>query len=124
MRDVLSKVLFMNDTPGANMEDARGEINVMLPSSAISVHFLFSEKLSGISGSSCDSHPTISLSRSDSGRGAGARRAFLLFELFEVRFVAIRDMRLRVLCFEVTRDRSFSSFRGPGLIETLDCLNQ
>tara|TARA_R110002060_G_scaffold59097_4_gene68993 strand:+ start:1620 stop:2006 length:387 start_codon:yes stop_codon:yes gene_type:complete len=52
MSDVLSKSLFIKDTPGANIEDARGEMNVMLPRREMSNHFRFSEKLRGISGSS------------------------------------------------------------------------
>lgn len=61
------------------------------------------------------------LSKSETGRGAGARRAFLLLD---VRFVAIRDNRLRVLVLLLRRDISLSSFRGPAFIETRDCLGQ
>jgi hypothetical protein len=90
----------MKDTPGANIEDARGEINVMLESKERISHFRESWKFKGISGSSCDSHPTIPLSRSVVGSGAGASRAFLLLD---VRFVAILESLLLVLDFVVTR---------------------
>jgi hypothetical protein len=99
------------------MEEARGEMKVMLESKAINSHFLDSGKLRGISGSSCPSHPTIPLSRSEVGSGAGASRAFLLLE---VRFVAIRDILLFVLDFVDTRWISDSSpdFPFPVLIDS------
>ncbi len=118
MRELLWKVLTIKETPGANMEDARGEMNVMLASKDIRNHFRRSGKLRGISGSSCDSHPTIPLSRSDSGSGGGARRAFLLFE---VKLVAIRDILLFVLDLVVTRCISLSSFAGLALMAAIDC---
>lgn len=40
-----------NETPGANILEASGEMNVMLASRPTSNHFLGSGKLSGISGS-------------------------------------------------------------------------
>lgn len=112
----------MNETPGANIEDASGEIRVMLASKPINSHFLDSAKFNGISGSSCDSQPTIPLSKSDSGNGAGSSRAFFL--LLEVRFVAIRDSLLFELDFVGTRSMSFSfsgiDFPGPALIDSID----
>lgn len=116
-RDELWNVVSMNETAGANIEEARGEMNVMLASKDMSIHFRLSGKLRGISGSSCDSHPTMPLSRSDSGRGAGARRAFLLLK---VRFVAMRDNLLLVLDFVVTlRISSSSTFSCGTFMEAL-----
>jgi hypothetical protein len=97
----------MNETAGANIDEASGEMNVILARSEIRNHFRFSAKLSGISGSSCDSHPTIPLSRSDSGRRAGARRFFLLLE---VKFVAMRERRLLVLVLVFIRWISSAPF--------------
>jgi len=114
MTDVLLKSLSMNETAGANIEDARGDINVMPARRERRSHFRASGKLSGMSGSSCDSHPTIPLSRSDVGRGGGARRSFLLLD---VRLVAIRDILLFVLDFVVTLWTSFLSFCRPALID-------
>lgn len=108
----------MNETPGANIDEARGEMKVMLPRREMSNHLRFSEKFKGISGSSCPSQPTISFSRSDTGRGAGARRAFLLLD---VRLVAIRDIRLRVLFRLFSLERSLPSVRGPAFMEAWDC---
>ena len=88
----------------------------MLASKEMSSHFLESGKLRGISGSSCDSHPTIPELRLDNGSLAGARRSFLLLD---VRTVAIRDNLLFVLALlavVVTR-RISSDFRGPALID-------
>lgn len=51
-RDELWNVVSMNDTAGANIEDARGEMNVMLASNDMRNHLRPSGKLSGISGSS------------------------------------------------------------------------
>lgn len=110
----------MKDTPGANIEDARGEINVMLESKESISHFRGSGKFSGISGSSCDSHPIIPLSKSVVGRGAGASRAFLLLD---VRFVAILDSLLLELDLVVNRWISDSSidFLEPALIDVVLC---
>jgi hypothetical protein len=88
-------------------------MNVILLINPKRSHLRLSGKLRGISGSSCDSHPTIPLSRSDSGSGEGARRGFLLLE---VRFVAIRDILLLVLDLVDTRRISFF-FPGPALID-------
>jgi hypothetical protein len=99
------------------MLDARGEMKVMDPSRAISIHFRESGKLRGFSGSSCDSHPTMPLSRSESGSSAGAMRAFLLLE---VRFVAIRDNLLFVLALVSTRSSpSSTGALGPALIDAV-----
>lgn len=87
--EVLSKSLFMKLTPGAKIDDAKGEMKVMAPRREMSNHFLDLAKLSGISGSSWDSHPTILLARSESGRGA-EWYSFCFFLLREVR-------RLRLL---------------------------
>ena len=103
--EVLWKVASMKLTPGANIEEASGEMKVILPSRAIRIHLRVSGKLKGISGSSCDSHPTRSLSRSDNGRGGGGRRAFLLLV---ARFVVIRDNLLLVLVFVLIRSMPFS----------------
>lgn len=81
-------------TYGANMEDANGEMKVILERRLNKSHFRDSGKLSGISGSVCDSHPTIPLSRSESGSFAGSSRAFLLRE------VSILDNRLLVLALD------------------------
>ena len=87
-------------------------------------HFFFSGKFKGISGSSCDSQPTMSLSRSDTGNGFGANFAFLLLE---VRLVAILDRRLFVLfklapvCTLSMSEVPFTSvLRGPALIDSID----
>jgi hypothetical protein len=104
----------MNDTAGANIEEARGEINVMLESNDIKSHFLVSGKLRGMDSSVWDSHPTIPLSKSDKSKGSGASRGFLLLG---VRLVAILDSLLFELDLEVTLWISFSSFREPALID-------
>ena len=90
----------------------------MLASREISSHFLDSGKLRGISGSFCDSHPTIPDSRLDSGSFAGARPSFLLLD---VRLVAIRDRRLLVLTLlaVVVVRRISSDVRGPALIDAM-----
>jgi hypothetical protein len=103
------------------MEDARGEMNVILASSDRINHFFFSGKFKGMSGSSCDSQPTVPLSKSDTGKGFGGSFSFLLFD---VRFVAILDSRLFVL-FKLapvcTRSMSVVSvLRGPALIDAVD----
>lgn len=100
------------------MEDANGEMNVMLESRPSKSHLRDSVKLSGISGSVCDSHPTVPLSRSVTGSFAGSSRALLLRVVSEV---AILDSRLFVLALDCTLSIAFSSidFRGPALIEAL-----
>jgi hypothetical protein len=116
MEEVLWNVSSMKLTAGANMEDASGEIKVMLDSKPRSKNLRDSGKLRGISGSCCDSQPTIPLSRSESGSLAGSRRAFLLLD---VRLVAIRESLLFVLTLELTRVIPWPSrdFRGPALID-------
>lgn len=91
---------------------------MMLASREIRNHFRDSGKLSGISGSSWDSHPTIPLSRSEVGRRAGSRRAFLLLE---VRLVAIRDNLLLALDWVLIREisRPSTHFSGPALIDAV-----
>ncbi len=118
MSEVLWKSVSMKLTAGANIEDARGEMNVMLASRERRNHLRLSGKLRGISGSVCDSHPTIPLSRSETGRGLGSRRGFLLRE---VRVVAIRDSLLLTLERVSVRWISCSSgpFEGPALIDAL-----
>lgn len=98
------------------MEDASGEINVMLDNRPRSKNLRDSGKLSGISGSFWDSQPTIPLSNSESGNFAGSRRAFLLLD---VRLVAIRESLDFVLTLELTLVISWPSrdFRGPALID-------
>jgi hypothetical protein len=115
-REVLWNVSSMKETAGANMEEARGEMKVMLDSKERSSHFLESGKLRGISGSSCDSHPTIPALRSEIGSFARVRRSFLLFD---VKFVAIRDSLLLVLALlAVVETRWISSdLRAPALID-------
>jgi len=110
----------MKDTPGANIEDARGEMNVILESRERISHFRESWKFNGISGSSCDSQPTIPLSKSEVSSGAGASRAFLLLD---VRFVAIFESLLLELDFVVTRwiSNSSNDFLGPALMEVVLC---
>lgn len=104
----------MKDTAGANIEEARGEINVMLESNDIKSHFLVSGKLRGMDSSVWDSHPTIPLSKSDKGKGSGASRGFLLLG---VRLVAILDSLLFELDLEITLWISFSSLREPALTD-------
>jgi hypothetical protein len=104
--DELWKSVSIKETAGANIEEARGEMKVMLESKAIRNHFLDSGKLRGISGSNCDSHPTMPLSRSEVGSLAGSRRAFLLLD---VRVVAIRDNLLLALDRVFIRPISCSS---------------
>jgi hypothetical protein len=96
------------------MEEAKGEIKVMLESSDIKSHFCVSGKLRGMDSSDWDSQPTIPLPRSDNGKGAGASRAFLLLE---VKFVAIRDILLFALDLEVTLWMPFSSFPERELLD-------
>ena len=90
----------MNETAGANIDDASGEMNVMLARSEMRNHFLLSGKFKGISGSSWDSQPTIPWSRSETGSGGGSRRFFLLREEM---LVAMRERRLRELDLVFTR---------------------
>jgi hypothetical protein len=104
----------MKDAAGANIEEARGEMNVMLESNDIKSHFWVSGKLRGIDSSDWDSHPTIPWSKSDNGKGSGTSRAFLLLE---VKLVAIRDSRLFADDLEVTLWISVSSFREPALLD-------
>ena len=92
--DVLWKSVSIKETAGANIEEARGDMKVMEESRDSRNHFRDSGKLRGISGSSCESHPTIPLSRSEVGRGAGSSR-FLL--LLVVRLADMRDSLLLVL---------------------------
>jgi hypothetical protein len=104
----------MKDTAGANIEEARGEINVMLESNDIKSHFLVSGKLRGMDSSVWDSHPTIPLSKSDKSKGSGASRGFLLLG---VRLVTIRDSLLFEPDLEVILWVSFSPFGEPALID-------
>jgi hypothetical protein len=115
---VLWKSASMKLTAGANIEEARGETKVMLASRERRNHLRLSGKLRGISGSSCDSHPTIPLSRSEIGKGLGSSLVFLLLE---VRFVAIRDSLLLTLERVFVRWISCSSmpFEGPALIDAI-----
>jgi len=108
----------MKETAGANIEDARGEMKVMLESNPSRSHLRESAKFRGISGSFCDSHPTIPLSRFEIGSFTGSRRPFLLRD---VRLVAIRESLLLVLTLEVTRwmDSLSSDFREPALMDAL-----
>lgn len=118
--DVLPNSSLMNDTAGANIEDARGEIKVMLASSPRRSHFFEFGKLSGIAGSSCDSQPTISLSRSETGMTGGGNRSFLDLE---VRLVAIRESFVLELALDFDRSRLSSlppaGLGSPPLIETI-----
>jgi len=93
-------------------------MKVMLESNPSRSHFRESGKFKGISGSFCDSHPTIPLSRSEIGSFSGSRRAFLLRD---VRLVAILESLLLVLTLETTRwmDSLSRDFRGPGLMDAL-----
>jgi hypothetical protein len=115
-KEVLLNVSSMKETAGANMEDARGDMNVILASNDKRSHLRDSGKLSGISGSSCDSHPTMPLSRSESGRSWGASLALLDFD---VRFVAIRDNLLFELDLVFIRSTPLPSvdFRRPALMD-------
>lgn len=97
--EVLPKSLFINDTAGANMDEASGDINVILDNKPSKNHFRESGKFSGMAGSSCDSHPTILLSRSDNGIFAASSLA-LLFRA--VRLVFIRESLLRPLAWVFT----------------------
>jgi hypothetical protein len=97
------------------MEEAKGEIKVMLESNEIRSHFFASGKLRGMASSAWDSQPTIPLSKSDKGNGAGASRAFLLLE---VKLVAIREILLFALDLEATIWTPFSSFPGRALIDS------
>lgn len=108
----------INPTAGANMDEARGEMKVILEIRPNRSHLRESGKFRGISGSSWDSHPTIPLSRSESGNLAGSRRAFLLRD---VSVVAIRDNLLLVLTLVLTRCMGSVSIdiRGPALIDAL-----
>lgn len=104
--ELLWKSASMKETAGANIEEARGEMKVMLASREMRNHFCLSGKLRGISGSVCDSHPTTPLSRSERGNLAGSRRAFLLLL---VREVVIRDNLLLTVDRVFTREMSSSS---------------
>ena len=105
----------MKETAGANIDEAKGEMRVMLERRDIKNHLRDSGKLRGISGSSWDSQPTIPLSRSEVGSWAGSRRSFLLLEVSPV---AIRDNLLlaldRLLIREISRPSA--SFGEPALI--------
>jgi hypothetical protein len=100
------------------MDDAKGEMNVMAERRLSKSHLRESAKLRGISGSVCDSHPTIPLSRSERGSFAGPRRGFLLRLVSEV---AILDSRLLVLALDCILSIEYASmdFRGPALIDAL-----
>jgi hypothetical protein len=100
------------------MEEAKGEMNVMLEIKPNNIHLRESGKLRGISGSSWDSHPTTPLSRSESGSFAGSRRAFLLRVVSDV---AIRDSLLFALALEPIRwiESPSVDFRGPALMDAL-----
>jgi hypothetical protein len=119
MKEELWNSAFMKLTAGANMEEASGEMKVMLEIRPSNSHLRESGKLRGISGSSWDSHPTIPLSRSERGRFAGSRRAFLLRE---VRAVVIRDNLLLVLALEfiLLIESPSPSFLGPASIDVED----
>ena len=62
------------------MDDANATIKFMAPVSARTHHLYDLEKLSGISGSACPSHPTIFSQRFVSG--TGGRSSFSFFLLF------------------------------------------
>lgn len=100
-------------TYGANIEDANGEMNVILEIRPNRSHFRDSGKFNGISGSVCDSHPTIPLSRSEIGSFTGSSRAVLLRE------VSILDSRLLVLALVSTFSIGFVSavFLCPDLTD-------
>jgi len=91
MRDELWKVSFIKETAGANIDEARGEMKVMLARREIKNHFRACGKLRGISGSSWDSHPTMSLSKSEIGKAVLAMCSLLLLK---DTFVRIRDIKL------------------------------
>lgn len=62
----------MKETPGANMEEARGEMKVMAEMRKRSMNFLPSLKLSGMLGSSWPSQPTMPSSRFCTGMSVGS----------------------------------------------------
>jgi len=84
----------MNETPGANIEDASGLMRVMEEMSPRRSHLRRLGKLSGISGSSCPSQPTTPASRSVTGTSSGLSISFLDRD---VSLVAMRESLLDVV---------------------------
>jgi len=66
---------FKLEIPGAKMDDAKGVSSVMADSRPTISHFLRAAKLSGMAGSSWDSHPTTPAARSETGMGAKGMRS-------------------------------------------------
>ena len=116
MVELLPNSLSMNGTAGANMDEASGEMNVIAETRPSRNHLRLAEKLRGIAGSCCPSHPTMPFSRSDSGILSLCNPPFLLRVL---RRDLIRDNLLTPLAFVFTRLNSDFS-PGPILIEPLD----
>ena len=93
---------FIGSTAGANIDDANGEMKVIAETRPRRTHFLAWGKLSGFLASSCDSHPTIPLSRSDNGSFSRSSRPLLLLV---VRRDTTFESLLFVLDLEVVRFR-------------------
>lgn len=90
MISLLCRSTSMKLTPGATIEEAKGETNVMAEMRPRSIYFLPDSKLSGIAGSSWDSHPTSPESRSIIG--SSSRGSFSFLERPDSA-VATREMR-------------------------------
>ena len=117
--EVLWKSLSMNETAGANIEEANGEMNVIEETRPSNVHLRWSGKFSGIRGSSWPSHPTMPLSRSVSGIFSLARPSFFL--LLVLIFDIIRASLLLALPVVLIRSMRLPSadFRRPVLIDSI-----
>jgi hypothetical protein len=109
----------MNETAGANIEEANGEMNVIEATRPSKVHLRLSGKFSGMRGSSWLSHPTIPLSRSVSGIFSLARPSFFL--LLVLSFEVIRASLLLALPAVLIRSMRLPSadFRRPVLIDSV-----
>jgi hypothetical protein len=107
----------MNDTAGANMEDARGETRVIAEIKPRRSHFLLRGKLSGICGSSWDSQPIRPKDKSVSG--TSSRSSCPFFERFDRR-VAMRETRDLVLLGVGARS-SVEFCWCPDLVEVWVC---
>jgi len=115
--EVLWKSSSMNETAGANIEEASGEMNVIEEIRPSNIHLRLLGKFRGIRGSSWLSHPTMPLSRSVSGIFSLARPSFFL--LLVLILDVICASLLLVLPPVLIRSMRMSSadFRRPVLID-------
>lgn len=102
----LPKSMLMKPTPGANIEEASGEMKVMMEMRMRRENFFDCVKLSGMSGSSCPSQPTTLSSRFCCGMVIGGRRS-LAVDILE----SARDTLLPPVFVLI----NFSSSKSVGL---------